>query len=223
MLTFDEIKNNLESVKSKLKNAKLIAVSKLQPVQLIEFAYRAGQRDFGENYVQELNEKRKSLAHLSDIRWHLIGGLQTNKVKSAIEGADYFHAMDSIKLMNEFQKRLKLKNAFGFPVFIEINIDSEENKSGINPEDCNDFISQIIKIPELKLMGLMCMPKPSKDINITKSSLVEFKKLVLKAEETHKTQLKLSMGMSDDFELADQLGSNFVRVGRKIFGDRPLK
>ena len=223
MLNFEEIKNNLSTVKSKLKNAQLIAVSKLQPIEVIEFAYQAGQRDFGENYVQELAEKRQKLSHLTDIRWHLIGGLQSNKVRNAIEVADTFHALDSIKLAKEFQKRLISKNIKNFPVFIEINIDSEENKSGISPSECTSFINQVLQIKELKLLGLMCMPKPNAQIDLTKKSFIKFKELAFEAEKTLNIQLKLSMGMSDDYELADQLGSSFVRAGRKIFGDRPLK
>lgn len=223
MLNFEDIKNNLNNVKSKIRNAQLIAVSKLQPVELIEYAYQAGQRDFGENYVQELLEKRKKLSHLPNIRWHLIGGLQTNKVKTAIECADCFHALDSIKLLTEFQKRLKANNISNYPVFIEVNIDSEENKSGIRPEETISFINHVLQAKELKLLGLMCMPKPSSNLSDTKKSFTKFKELAKSAEKSLNIQLKLSMGMSDDYELADQMGSDFVRVGRKIFGDRPLK
>ncbi len=223
MITLDEIKKNITIVKSQLKHATLIAVSKLQPVELIEFAYQAGQRDFGENYVQELAEKKQKLLHLKDIRWHLIGPLQSNKAKQAIQLADVFHALDSLKLASELSKRVRSESKNNFPVFIEVNLNNEDSKSGLNVSDLNDFCANILQMPELKLLGLMCIPKPTNDIQIQKNNFLKLVQLGGELEKRFSITLKYSMGMSDDYQIADHCGSDYVRVGRKIFGDRPSR
>ncbi len=189
----------------------LIAVSKLQPVSLIEEAYHLGQRDFGENYVQELTEKKQTLAHLPDIRWHLIGSLQSNKARQALACADYFHALDSLRLAQELSKRSEGTQKM-LPVFIQINVDTEATKSGVKPEELDSLLTTIRMLPGLTVKGLMTIPAPKSDMHPT------FQKMRELSEPHH---LELSMGMSEDFSQAIKDGSNWVRVGRKIFGDRP--
>lgn len=187
----------------------LLAVSKLQPVSLIEEAYALGLRDFGENYVQELVEKRAALAHLKDIRWHLIGPLQTKKAKLAAQNANFFHALDSIKIADELDKRVKEIGGKPLQVFIQINVDAEATKSGIAPSDLAAFTSHIRSLTSLNLRGLMCIPEPRDDMHPS------FKKM-------HELgpSLELSMGMSHDFETAIAEGANWIRVGTAIFGER---
>lgn len=197
----------------------LIAVSKFQPISAIEEAYRAGQRDFGESYVQELERKRKALSHLTDIKWHLIGHLQTNKVKSALPLANFFHALDSERLANEISKRSASDTPW--PVFIEVNIDNEQSKSGIPSTRATDLAAAILKAPALRLWGLMCIPAPDADPRGS------FRKMAILAEAIEAAHaglsLQLSMGMSDDFEIAVEEGANWIRVGTKLFGERPQK
>lgn len=199
-------------------DARLLAVSKTQPPELIEEAYRAGVRDFGENYVQELVEKRAKLAHLTDIRWHLIGHLQTNKAKLVVANAHCFHALDSAKLARELGKRAaEAKLAAPFPVFIQVNVDLEDTKSGVAPEALGEVIAAVRAEPALKLEGLMCIPEPRDSAQEMRPA---FKRMVELTRANALVDAKLSMGMSEDFEVAIEEGAHWVRVGRKLFGER---
>lgn len=191
----------------------LLAVSKLQPAEAIEEAYHAGQRDFGENYVQELVGKRARLAHLTDLRWHLIGHLQTNKAKQVVAAADFFHALDSEKLARELAKRATRP----LPVFIEVNVDREATKAGVMPEGVEALIQFVCAEPNLKLEGLMCIPEHREPIELMRPA---FRAL---ADLARPRGLKLSMGMSSDFEIAIEEGAHWVRVGTKLFGERARK
>ena len=220
------ISENLKKIKEEIKAAAikcgrdassvtLIAVSKRQPIEAIEQAYLEGQRDFGENYVQELIKKKESLMHLNDIRWHLIGPLQTNKTKLALQAADVFHVLDSEKLLNEINKRVRdSESRKPWPVFIQVNVDDEASKSGVSFEEAENFAKKAQQTSEIKLLGFMCIPAPTNP-NLRQS----FQKMARLAE---KLQLKLSMGMSSDFVTAIEEGSHFVRVGTRIFGERTL-
>jgi len=200
----------------------LLAVSKKQPIDAIEEAYSCGVRNFGENYVQELLEKKQSLIHLKDIRWHLIGHLQTNKVKQVIDAAHCFQALDSEKLLSECAKRASsasLKDPWS--VFIQVNIDKEESKSGVLPEHALKLAQAALVQSSLKLDGLMCIPKPQENVEAVRDSFIALRQLAQVIEEqTACSKLKLSMGMSEDFEIAIEEGANWVRVGRKLFGER---
>ena len=194
------------------KEVHLLAVSKLQPASLIEETYDLGIRDFGENYVQELIKKRQALSHLKEIRWHLIGPLQSNKSKQAVENADYFHALDSLKLANELSKRCETSRK-RLPVFIQVNIDDEPTKSGVSIALLEDIVQQVVTLPNLELKGLMCIPEQKPDMRSA------FRKM----RDLAKTrQLELSMGMSDDFDQAIAEGANWIRVGTKLFGKRQV-
>lgn len=191
----------------------VLAVSKLQPAAAIEEAYHAGQRDFGENYVQELLEKREKLQHLPGIRWHLIGHLQTNKAKQVAAAIDFFHALDSEKLIVELAKRTQRI----LPVFIEVNVDAEGGKAGVSPELLPQLIKSVRAEPKLKLEGLMCIPQHHDQAELMRPA---FKRLAALAAPT---ALQLSMGMSADFEVAVEEGANWIRVGTLLFGARTQK
>jgi len=192
----------------------LVAVSKTKSVEEIEAVYRLGQRDFGENYVQELLEKAEAFSDrgISDIRWHFIGHLQRNKVKPLVQVVAFVHSVDSVKLANEIGKRAETP----IPILLEVNIDGEASKAGFHPAGLREAAQEVASISNIQLLGLMCIPKPAVDDK--KSSFLRLAEL--KDQLGPLTQGLLSMGMSDDFESAIECGSDFVRVGSKIFGPR---
>lgn len=201
----------------------LIAVSKKQSIDQIYTLYELGQRDFGENYAQELELKAHELAKrgCSEIRWHFIGHLQTNKIKAILPYIFCIHTIDSEKLAIKLAKLWKARleheatESKPLPIFIEVNIDQEPNKSGIFPDAVNSLAATIHQMPELRLQGLMCIPSVDSDPRLS------FQKLNnLKDSLGSLTQGKLSMGMSEDFEKAIQEGATHIRVGTALFGER---
>jgi pyridoxal phosphate enzyme (YggS family) len=196
----------------------LLAVSKLQPNEKIEEAYHAGQKDFGENYVQELIEKEIYFRkHLQlDLHFHFIGHLQTNKVKALLPHVSAIHSVDSLKLLQEIEKRAaELKKKIS--VYFQVNIDEETSKGGVNPRELPQFAEAAAQCRWLKPAGLMCIPDPTKNSG---DAFLQMKKL----SEKYSSQLGagLSMGMSHDFEAAIRYGSTVVRIGTAIFGERTL-
>ena len=206
------IENNIKNILEELKNSKLIAVSKTKPVNDILEAYEAGVRDFGENHVQEILEKYDKLP--KDIRWHMIGHLQTNKVKDIVDKVYLIHSVDSIKLAKEIDKQAKKKDII-VDILLEINIALEESKYGFKVEDLDVAIKEIDLFDNLCIKGLMCVaPYTQKPEDNRKY----FKKMF---ELKNKYNLEiLSMGMSNDYKIAIEEGSTYVRVGTKIFGER---
>ncbi|MFL5320907.1 MAG: YggS family pyridoxal phosphate-dependent enzyme [Myxococcaceae bacterium] len=213
------IAENLQTIRSRIDAAAkragrspnditLLAVSKLQPAQLIRDAYAAGQRDFGENYAQELRDKAAELADLKDLRWHAIGPLQTNKAKYVAKAAYAFHALDRLDVAEELsKKRTQLLRCF-----VEVNVAGEASKSGIEPDALPDFLAKIRKLPNLEAVGLMSLPPLSEDPR------PYFRKLKKLAEAEGLKEL--SMGTTADFEAAIEEGATIVRVGTAIFGER---
>jgi pyridoxal phosphate enzyme (YggS family) len=199
----------------------LIAVSKTQPVEAIETLYHLGHRDFGENYVQELVEKAEKLreAGCEGIRWHFIGHLQSNKVKALIPIVHAVHSVDSARLAEELAKRWKQAGREGrLPCFVEVNIDHEASKSGVMPEDAAAVAAQVAALPELELEGLMAIPA---SVGGAADALQAFAALHdLEQRCRPHTTGKLSMGMSDDYELAITQGATHVRLGTALFGSR---
>ena len=225
----DEIANNLATVRTKIAAAclrvhrrpdevTLVAVSKLQPRAYIEAAYAAGQRDFGENYAQELRDKSTELAHLPELRWHAIGPLQTNKVKYVAKVATSFHALFSLEIAEELNKR---REGHPIDVFIEVNMAAEDSKSGIAPAQVAALAEKVRKLPGLRLVGLMCMPpQPEPPTAWTpEDNRPHFAALRELGKSLGLTQL--SMGSTSDYEVAIEEGATVVRVGRSIFGSRP--
>lgn len=227
-----ELKQNLENIRKRIAAAcavadrstddvLLLAVSKKQPDVFIEEVYALGIRDFGENYVNELKSRRQNLSHLTEARWHLIGPLQTNKIRTALEVADVFHAVDSIRVLTEIGKRMETRaNSMSgpWPVYLQVNIDNEPTKAGFKIDDISNAIRTAASISSIKLLGLMAIPEPKDSPEQMRHAFRTLKVLAQKHD------LKgLSMGMSHDFEVAIQGGSTVVRVGSLLFGARPLK
>ena len=206
------IKDNINNILQELQNSKLIAVSKTKPVEDILEAYEAGIRDFGENHVQEILEKYNKLP--KDIRWHMIGHLQTNKVKDIIDKVFLIHSVDSIKLAKEINKQA-IKKDLVMNVLIELNIANEESKYGFKVEELDDALKEINELDHVKVLGLMCVA-PNTD---NPESNRKYFRLMRELKEKNNLEI-LSMGMSNDYKIADEEGSTYIRVGTKIFGER---
>jgi pyridoxal phosphate enzyme (YggS family) len=212
----DRIARAAEAAKRDPSTVRLVAVSKTKPAAAIREAYEAGQRDFGENYAQELAEKAVELADLKDIRWHFIGHLQSNKAKLVAPVAHLVHAVHSASLAKELGKRVGAKGSLD--ILIEVNVGGEEQKHGVSAGEVATLLSEIeADAPNVRLRGLMTMPPH--DLERAKEA---FEGLVkLREENGGKTRLpELSMGMSDDLEVAIACGATLVRVGTAIFGAR---
>lgn len=191
----------------------LVAVSKKQPPEAIREAYAAGQRDFGENYAQELRDKQAALADLAGIRWHALGPLQTNKAKYVAGKVALLHTLDRVDLAQELARR-----AGGAKVraLVEVNIGREPQKGGVLPEELPERLAALAAVPGIELAGLMCIPPAADDAEASRPhyrALRELRDRLLPGGE-------LSMGMSGDFEVAVEEGATLVRVGTAIFGER---
>lgn len=207
------IAQNLARIRAALPaGVTLVAVSKTHPAQAIREAYAAGQRDFGENYAQEWREKADALADLADLRWHFIGGLQTNKVKYLAGRVAFVHTVDREELARELSKRFAAKGA-SVRVFLEVNVGDEAAKSGCAPADAPRLATAVRALPGLELCGLMCIPPAEGDPR------PHFRALRALAGSLGLSQL--SMGMSGDWAAAVEEGSTVVRIGTAIFGARP--
>ena len=203
----------------KAKQVTLVAVSKTKPVDDLFELYELGQRDFGENYVQELVEKEKQLP--KDIRWHFIGHLQSNKVKQIIDFVELIHGVDSLKLLQEINKQSgkinKITNCL-----LQIHIAQEETKFGLDEEELNEIIHQLNNstMKNVNVAGLMGMATNTGNENQIRKEFQYLKSLQQKLQtENYKLQI-LSMGMTADYTIAIEEGSNMIRVGSLIFGSR---
>lgn len=196
----------------------LIAVSKTKPVNDIEHAYLAGQRLFGENYVQELSSKAEALAALSGLQWHFIGPLQSNKTRDVARYADVVHSVDRLKIA----ERLSAQRPAGkapLRVLLQVNISLEASKSGVLPQDVLPLARQIAKLPNVELVGLMAIPAPAVDgDNAQAFGAMQQLSASLQTEFPQANQL--SMGMSDDWQQAVLFGATMIRLGTAIFGSR---
>lgn len=204
-------------------SAVLLAVSKGQDASAIEALYRLGHRDFGENYVQELQAKAAELgSRCPEIRWHFIGHLQTNKVKALAPIVHAVHTVDSEKLARELARRCAESGRSGrLPVFIEVNIDLEASKAGLLPESVPALAQTVAGLEELELQGLMCIPAPLEGPEDEPRVRAAFQALRALEERCRPwTRGKLSMGMSSDYPLALAEGATHVRVGTALFGPR---
>jgi len=216
------IEENLNKIKKNISNnATLVAVSKTKPIEDIQIAYDLEQRDFGENKVQELIEKEEILP--KDIRWHFIGNLQTNKVKYLVNKVYLIHSLSSIKLLKKIEDEFSKQNSTA-NLLIQINVGKEESKSGIYEEDLLELINEVEKCNSCKVMGLMAIiPKGNDEEN-----RFYFKKMKSIFDDLSKKSYKninmkiLSMGMTHDYKIALEEGSNLIRVGEGIFGKRNI-
>jgi pyridoxal phosphate enzyme (YggS family) len=214
------IAQNINKIKSELpKGVTLVAVSKTKPNEAILEAYSAGQRIFGENKVQELVQKHSDLP--KDIQWHLIGHLQTNKVKYIAPFISLIHAVDSLKLLKEINKQA-LKNDRVINCLLQIKIAKEDSKFGLSQAGSLTLINneELKHLQNIKIVGIMGMSTNTPDENQVKSEFSSLK-VLFDQLSTHQQNLNtLSMGMSGDFKIAIGQGSNMIRVGSIIFGER---
>ncbi|ORX45456.1 hypothetical protein DM01DRAFT_1339964 [Hesseltinella vesiculosa] len=228
-----EIVQNIQDVRAAIatvphkENARLVAVSKLKPVEDLQYAYDAGQRHFGENYVQELVEKSAKMPQ--DIAWHFIGHLQSNKCKlvAAIPNLFVVETIDSIKKADAMNKAcVSCERAKPLRVFVQVNTSREEAKGGVAPEQCSDVCKHIVQhCPQLELGGLMTIGMFGRDPSIDNPDFLCLADCKKTADEVlgKGSDLELSMGMSADYLQALQAGATNVRVGTTIFGARPKK
>lgn len=218
------IRTSLLELKAALPSTvTLVAVSKFHPLEAIQEAYETGQRVFGESRVQELVEKQRLLP--SDIEWHLIGHLQTNKVKQVVPFISLIHSVDSLKVLQEINKEAARIGRV-VPCLLQVHIADEERKFGFSPEACIDLVSsgQLLDYRNVSIRGLMGMATFTDDRAQVEREFKSLKQLFDTLKQTHfpsdPTFSVLSMGMSDDYPLAVQTGSTMVRVGSLIFGNR---
>ena len=190
----------------------LVAVTKAVEVPAIVAAFNAGIRNFGENRVQEAKPKIEQLANLrSDLTWHMLGHLQTNKAKTAVDIFDIIHSVDSLRLAEALSRRSQKK----LPVLIEVNVSAEATKGGIGLPEVDEAIRQIGRLPNIEIEGLMTLAPWVSDAEEVRPIFRQLRQLRDALGLRH-----LSMGMTDDFEVAIEEGATLVRIGRAIFGER---
>jgi len=190
----------------------LVAVTKTVDAASIEAAFKAGIRHFGENRVQEAKPKIEQLARLkAEVTWHMVGHLQTNKAKTASAIFDIIHSVDSLRLAEILDSSAQKK----LPILIQVNASSEETKGGFGPAEIGDAVRRIAKLPNLRIEGLMTIAPWAADPEQARPAFRRLRELRDALGLTH-----LSMGMTDDFEVAIEEGATIVRIGRAIFGER---
>jgi PLP dependent protein len=197
----------------------LVLASKTQPPAAITAAYDAGVRDFGENYVQEAVAKRIELGDRPGLRWHLIGNLQSNKVRVAAATFALIHTLDRAALASALHRS---REEPPFPVLIQVNIGGEMSKAGVAPDNAEPLINEVRKL--VAVQGLMTVPPPSSNATIARRWFAELRELRDRlASATGLPLNDLSMGMSDDYEAGIAEGATMVRLGRAVFGARPQR
>ena len=214
------ISKNLSNLNNSLENSvKLIAVSKTKSNQEIMEAYNQGQRAFGENKVQELSAKHEALP--KDIEWHMIGHLQRNKVKYIAGFVKLIHSVDNLKLLKEINRQA-LKHNLIINCLLQIKIATEETKFGMSKNEAKNMLSseEFKKLKNVSILGLMGMASFTNDQEILKKEFSSLNNFFKELSSSYSTMKILSMGMSDDYKLAIELGSNMIRVGSSIFGSR---
>lgn len=217
------IASNLEEIKKSIaEQCTLVAVSKTKPSSAIEEAYAAGHRDFGENKVQELTQKAEELP--KDIHWHMIGHLQRNKVKYIAPFVHLIHGVDSLRLLKEINKQAA-KSERVIDCLLQMHIAEEATKFGFNKEELNELIggSELAEMQNIKIVGLMGMATFTEDQDQIRREFGGLKELFEELKNSDHANLEintLSMGMSGDYQLALEEGSNMVRIGSAIFGAR---
>ena len=228
----DILKERLARVEERIRNAaqacrrptdavRLIAVSKTMPAEIVQQAIEAGVTDLGENYIQEAKDKINSLARFS-ANWHFIGHLQSNKAKYAVRMFDLIHSVDSLKLAKELDRHAKLNDKIQ-SVLVQVNVSKEESKSGIYVEDTLRLVTEISRLENIAVKGLMTMPPIFNAPEKVRPYFAELRRLrdKIKAEAIPNVAMdELSMGMTGDFEAAIAEGATMVRIGTAIFGDR---
>jgi len=234
-VTVEDIRQNLADVQKRIEAAckrvgrdpasvRLLPVSKTKPEAVIRLAYAAGCRLLGENKVQEAQQKSEAMADLADLKWSVIGHLQTNKAKIVARFASEFQALDSLRLAAALNKHLEAEGRC-LDVLVQVNTSAEESKYGLPPEQVAAFIQELPQFPALRVHGLMTLALFSSEIERVRECFVRLREL----RDSLRGQLpfgialdELSMGMSGDFEVAIEEGATIVRVGQALFGARAL-
>ena len=225
------IRENIEHVENTIDEAcrqsgrnrsevTLIAVSKTKPVEMLKEAYETGCRDFGENKVQELVDKYEVLP--KDIRWHMIGHLQRNKVKYIVDKVYLIHSVDSLRLAEEISKEAAKKNV-DVNILVEVNVAGEETKFGAGCEEAKQLVYDIAQLPHVHIQGLMTIAPYVENPEKNRIYFQQLKKLLvdIRSENIDNVSMKvLSMGMTGDYAVAVSEGATYVRVGTGIFGER---
>lgn len=216
-----QIHQKIQQISSEYQreNVRLLAVSKTKPVEAIQEAIEAGQLAFGENYVQEAVEKIEFFANRTDLEWHFIGPLQSNKTKLVATHFDWIQTVDRLKIAERLNEQRPVDKA-PLNVLIQINISDENSKSGIQSEEMLPLAQAISQLPNLKLRGLMAIPKPESEPEQQKIALRKMQQLFHRLQTEFDGIDTLSMGMSDDMQSAIECGSTMVRIGTAIFGAR---
>lgn len=217
-----DIAQHIQELQASLpQGVTLVAVSKFHPVEALQEAYQAGQRVFGESRAQELVAKQLVLP--KDIEWHFIGPLQSNKVKDIAPFISLIHSVDSLKLLNEIEKQAA-KHERIIRVLLEIHVAAEETKHGFTPDECRELVNQLPELPHVQICGIMGMATLTDDESLIRKEFHTLHALFTELKETVFCQSEafsiLSMGMSHDYKLAIEEGSNMIRVGTYIFGER---
>ena len=198
----------------------LIAVSKTKPVSMLEEVYAEGIRCFGENKVQELTEKHDKLP--SDVKWHMIGHLQRNKVKYIVDKVDLIHSVDSVRLAETIEQEAVKKDVI-VPVLVEVNVAEEDSKFGLKVNEVLSIIEEISKFPHIRIKGLMTIAPYVENPEENRPVFARLRKLSVDIAEKNIDNVSveiLSMGMTNDYEIAIEEGATMVRVGTGIFGER---
>lgn len=214
----------LEAAERDVGDARLLAVSKTKPAELIRQAHACGQREFGENYLQEALDKQAQLADLSDIIWHFIGPLQSNKTRAVAEHFSWVHSVDRVKIACRLSEQ-RPGDLAPLNVCLQVNISEEESKAGVLPDSLNALADEVAELPNLRLRGLMAIPAPNSDPTSQRRPLARLRQL----QESLRQRLPqapldtLSMGMSGDLEAAILEGATLVRLGTAIFGARETR
>jgi PLP dependent protein len=223
------IEKNLQQVKNQIDRAAqdcgrsaneitLLAVSKTKPVEDILAAHQAGQRDFGENYLQEAENKIQALTDKPMV-WHFIGPIQSNKTRRISELFDWVHSVDRLKIAERLSQH-RPPELPALNILLQVNIDNEASKSGISADEVLPLATQIAQLPRVKLRGLMAIPSPQEDYQKQCVPLAKMHELFKSLQLKHPDCDTLSMGMSDDMQAAIAQGSTLVRIGTAIFGQR---
>jgi PLP dependent protein len=212
---YQQLKSGLD-----LSNVKLVAVSKTRSVEDIRVLYEWGHRDFGENYVQELADKQSQLP--TDIRWHFIGHLQSNKVKQIVSFVQLIQGVDSLKLLEEINRQGAKQDRI-IDCLLQVHIAEEETKFGLNEQEVDETMKEFDRLTNVKIRGLMGMASFTDDMNKVRKEFQHLKRLFDQLT-THDSPLStLSMGMSHDYKIALEEGSTMVRIGSLLFGEREKK
>ncbi len=221
---FNKVENHIQKICDRKgidrSTVTLIAVSKTKPVEMLNEIYDAGCRDFGENKVQELADKYEVMP--KDIRWHMIGHLQRNKVKYIIDKVSMIHSVDSLRLAETIEKEAAKKNCY-IDILLEVNMAREESKYGVFPEDIYDLLEKISKFPHIHVKGLMTVAPYVDNPEDNRVVFEKMRKLSVDIESKKIDNIimsVLSMGMTNDYEIALEEGADMVRVGTAIFGER---